>query len=191
VDQQGGLAPLAGDDRASGLLCSAASSPTYGNTLRHGLVTDIHHEFLDKGEDRKTGERKNEERAEPLPRLCDECKAVLPARSIVCSECGATRVAKTTVVHKDGELVEFGSGRTSSTGPTLSAKCAFFGELKWIAADRGYQPEWMAHKFKERFGEWPDSWIKNAEARPPTLGTRNWTKSRQIAFARSRAARHG
>ena len=48
-----------------------------GNTLRLGLVTDIRHEHLDDGEPRRAGERG--ERSAPLPVLCDDCKAVMPA----------------------------------------------------------------------------------------------------------------
>ncbi len=80
-----------------------------GNHLRLGLVTYIHHEHLDDGEPRK-GAAESAERAEPLPKLCDECKAVLPRQAKVCPECGFVREAKPHVIHLDGELVRLGSG---------------------------------------------------------------------------------
>ena len=58
-----------------------------GNSLRLGVVTDIHHTHLDDGKARKSG-TESKERSERLPRLCDECKAVLPATAKVCPKCG-------------------------------------------------------------------------------------------------------
>jgi DNA repair protein RadD len=157
-----------------------------GNTLRLGLVTDIHHEHLDDGAKRE-GKDDRAERSAPLPRLCDECKAVMPRMSRVCSQCGATREAKSGVVHLDGELVEFGSGQSGKLEPSLTEMADFFGELKWIATVRGYAPGWCGHKFKERFGVWPnDPRIRTASPREPSLKTKNWLRSRAIAFARAR-----
>jgi hypothetical protein len=47
-----------------------------GNHLRLGRVTDIHQTHLDDGQ-KRDGSEKKEERVEPLPKLCPECKAVL------------------------------------------------------------------------------------------------------------------
>jgi superfamily II DNA or RNA helicase len=163
-----------------------------GNHLRLGLVTDIHHDRLDDGKNRKGGMDKKAERVEPLPRLCDECKAVLPARSITCSACGATREAKTTVIHRDGELVKLGSGRAPHATPSIAAQAKFFGEVKYIGNERKYAPGWASYQFKERFGHWPnDALMRNAAARPPSLETKNWIKARQIAFARAKARANG
>ena len=156
-----------------------------GNHLRLGLVTDIHHERLDDGEPRK-GAAESAERAEPLPKLCDECKAVLPRQAKVCPECGFVREAKPHVIHLDGELVRLGSGLRSNVAPTSDAKLVFFGELKWIAQERAYASGWAMHKFKEKFGHRPDPSVKALDARQPSLKTKQWVKSRQIAFAKGR-----
>jgi hypothetical protein len=74
---------------------------------------------------------------------------------------------------------------------TVSDMAGFHGELKWFAHERGYAPGWIAHKFRERFGAWPDDpRVKFAAASPPSLKTLNWVRSRQIAYAKGRAA-HG
>ena len=157
--------------------------------LSLGLVTDIHHDRLDDGEPRRRN-AEADDRSEPLPRLCDDCKAVIPRRATRCPECGAIREAKSTVVHQDGELIELGSGRTSTLRPTLEDRAAFFGELKWIAGERGYTSGWASHKFKEKFGVWPnDPRVKFVVPTSPSLKTKNWVRSRQIAFAKARA--HG
>jgi DNA repair protein RadD len=157
-----------------------------GNHLRLGLVTDIHHDRLDDGEQRKSVSEKRDEKREPLPVLCEECSAVLRPRSKVCDQCGHHRIAKPGFDHEDGELVRFGSKPKSSGAPTDADKAQFYAELKGHAAIKGFAPGWAAHKFRERFGSWPNSldWVQPAV---PGLRVKNWITSRQIAWARARA----
>lgn len=162
-----------------------------GNTLRLGLVTDIHFDKLDDGKPRKSGDEGKKEKREPLPRLCDECKSVVPRHVENCPECGAVLLRKTTVRHSDEHLVEYGSNKSGKRKPRSEDMAAFHGELKFIAKQRGYAPGWAARQYKEHFGEWPNGLtVKTAEPREPTIATRNWVRSRQIAFAKARA-RHG
>lgn len=159
-----------------------------GNHLRLGLVTDIHHERLDDGEPKKGGDRDREKSA-PLPRLCENCSAVMPRAALVCAQCGTVREATCGVDTEDSELVEFGSGqRAAQREPTASEKRDFLGELRFIAAARGHSEGWCSHTFKEKFGHWPnDAWTRSAGPTPPSLKTRQWVRSRQIAFAKAMA----
>jgi DNA repair protein RadD len=160
-----------------------------GNHLRLGLVTDIHHERLDGGEPRKSAAA-DKEREKPLPRLCEDCSAVLPHSARVCPECGKVREVRTEIEHRDGERVELGARPTKrNAAQTLLEQEEFHGELRWIASVRGYAPGWAAHKFKQRFGLWPNDWqVRLAAPREPSLKTKNWLRSRQIAFAKARAS---
>jgi DNA repair protein RadD len=155
-----------------------------GNHLRLGMVTDIHHERLDNGEARRA---KTEGKVRTLlPRLCDECKAVLPAAAKVCPECGAVRIAKTDVVHRDGVLVELGARQSGKLAASLFDMAQFFAELRGYAQHKGYAEGWAAHKFKEKFGVWPNGVGRNVVS--PNLTTLNWIRSRQIAWAKGRRA---
>lgn len=154
-----------------------------GNSLRLELVTDIHHTHLDDGKARKS-KTEFKERSERLPRLCDECKAVLPATAKVCPECGTVRLAKTGVTHRDGHLVELGSRQSGKRQATIFDMAQFFAELRGYAQRKGYAEGWAAHKFKEKFGIWPEGVGRNVAA--PGLTTLNWIRSRQIAFAKRR-----
>jgi DNA repair protein RadD len=159
-----------------------------GNAVRLGLVTDIDHDRLDAGEKRERAEKV--ERKEPLPRLCDECKAVIPAKAEVCPVCGTKKHAVTLVQHEDGELTEYGSPHQHRRSLDGSLATGFLGELKWIARERGYAQGWIKHKFRERFGRWPfPCELARAEPGEPGLSTKNWIRSRQIAYAKARA--HG
>jgi hypothetical protein len=71
--------------------------------------------------------------------------------------------------------------------PDIAEKAAFFGELKGYATVRGHKPKWADHKYRERFGVWPnDPRIRGAASTPPSLKTKNWLTSRTIAFHKAR-----
>jgi DNA repair protein RadD len=158
-----------------------------GNHLRLGRVTDIHQAHLDDGKKRRASERKEEKR-EPLPKLCHECRAVLSYRARICFACGAQVISVTEVHEAEGELVEFGSHKSGARGSSPIDKEDFYRELKWLQAHKGHQSGWCWHKFKERFkGEQPPKWFEILEPREPSISTKNWIKSRAIAFAKIRA----
>ena len=63
----------------------------------------------------------------------------------------------------------------------------FFAELRGIARERGYKSGWAAHQFKARFGVFPPRDWNYWSALEPSLSTRRWVKSRQIAWAKSQS----
>jgi DNA repair protein RadD len=162
-----------------------------GNHLRLGMVSDIGQNHLDDGKERQNVGQRGRERSEPLPRLCEGCKAVVPRAARKCPSCGSPIHARTEVEAVDGELIELGSRRSGQ--PSIEDKAAFFGELKGHATLRGYNDGWASHKYRERFGVWPnDPRIRCAAPAPPSLKTKNWLLSRQIARAKARErAAHG
>ena len=50
-----------------------------------------------------------------------------------------------------------------------------------------YSPHWPDAMFKERFGHWPNGYDRSV-AMEPSIATRNWVRSREIAYAKRRAA---
>ncbi len=171
-----------------------------GNTRRLGFVTDIVYDTLDDGERKTAGERKEKDKT-PLPRLCEECSAVVPHKLNCCPQCGAQIVAKSNVVASEGKLVLFGSAEAGDYVPTIAEKAQFFGELKGYCEEenpkrvmRGKAPlkaSWASVQFKEKYGHWPNpDRISNAMPVSPSLKTRNWIRNRLVAYAKGRAA-HG
>jgi DNA repair protein RadD len=155
-----------------------------GNHLRLGMVTDIGQDHLDDGQKREVSAQKKE-KSEPLPKLCPECRAVLPPRARECSQCNAPVVATSMVHEAEGELVELGARRSGQA--SIEEKAIFFAELKGHATLRGHKEGWAAHKYREKFGVWPnDPRVRHARPTPPSLKTANWLKSRQIAFHKAR-----
>ncbi len=161
-----------------------------GNHLRLGMVTDIHHESLDDGEPNKS-KNKERERKEPLPKLCDHCAAVIPRGAMSCPQCGVVIEAMTDVLIRDGNLVRLGDHSPDAPRFTLGDKIKFYSELLHIARERNYSSGWVSHKFREKFKTWPNGWeFKTATPYPASLATKQWVRSRAIAFAKGRAA-HG
>ena len=158
-----------------------------GNHLRLGMVTDATQDVLDDGEAR-IGASEPRERAEPLPRLCKACKAVMPVAAKVCPCCGETAHALTSIVPKDGDLVELGGlakWRAQKNGLTEEERRTFFLELKGLKKPE-WKDGWAAAQYKERFGEWPPRRWSAYVALEPSLATRSWLKAKQIAFAKAR-----
>ena len=88
-----------------------------GNHLRLGLVTDIGQNYLDDGSQRQAANRQQRERSEPLPKVCDECRCIVPQGASICASCGAEIRARTDIESVSGELIEFGSRRAGSSNP--------------------------------------------------------------------------
>jgi hypothetical protein len=87
----------------------------------------------------------------------------------------------------DGDL-----GRVDRNGRVSAVQIdqyRFYRMLLHVGGERGYAHGWAAHKFKEKFGEWP-SW-RHADPLRPDDTTRAWVRSRQIAFARAMAKQRG
>ena len=159
-----------------------------GNHLRLGTVRDIGQSHLDDGKPRKATAKKQDAR-EPLPRLCEECRCVVPVAAKVCTGCGVVIRAKTEVQTVEGELVEFGARRSGKSMLSVEDKAAFFGELAWIAREKGYASGWAAHKYREKFGVWPNDRIRTASPRPPSVKTSGWLTSRQHSIRKGARAR--
>jgi DNA repair protein RadD len=157
-----------------------------GNALRLGLVTDIHQAHLDDGEE-SASQRKQREQAEPRPKLCAACKAVLSAAERVCFACGEPVRSLTTVKVVEGDLVELGSRQSGKRETPEWERRRFYSELLGMAEERSYSSGWAAHKFREKFAHWPNGYDR--VAMEPSVAVRNWVRSRQIAYVKGRA--HG
>jgi DNA repair protein RadD len=158
-----------------------------GAVWRHGLPEDRVVWTLDPDRGATSPEHeKRSQRAETALIECTQCSAMRMGGK-PCPACGfLPQRPPREVRFTDGDLALV-SGKAREI--SLQERVEFYAELRQIAADRQYRDGWAAHKFKERFGNFP-SWSWNNHPRrpasPPTLG---WVKSRQIAFAKSQQAR--
>jgi hypothetical protein len=59
--------------------------------------------------------------------------------------------------------------------------------LLHIRDQRGYHSKWSIAKYRERFGNWPP-FGANPTPVPPTPEVLSWVRSRNIAYAKAKAA---
>ena len=123
------------------------------------------------------------------------------SRFVDCTSCGSIRVAGERCGHcghlpqRRGDAVEYRDGdlafvdRKSRRAEKLSdpaERMRWHGMLTHIAQGRGYRAGWVAHKFREKFNQWPP--ISHVEPVAPSPEVTSWVRSRQIAWAKRRAA---
>lgn len=147
--------------------------------LRLGFVTDILHEKLDDGKTRKNAEAKPKEF---LPKECPSCAFLKPPKTLVCPACGFKTEKQTDIETGNGELSEL-TRKKKNRNDSPEEKEYFFGELKWWARTQGYSQGWASHKYKERYGVWPNSY-KNAKERVCRPETQQWIRHQQIKYAK-------
>lgn len=152
-----------------------------GTCRRLGFPTDELPLVLDDGKARVSGAAAPKEK---LPKICPSCSLLKPAGVHVCPSCGFAPVRQSDVEVEDGELVALrpGPAKISTTD-----KAAIYGQLRWIARERGYSNGWASHKFREKTGVWPNAYHGVPEFEP-TAEMRSWVRSRAIAFAKRRTA---
>jgi len=131
---------------------------------------------LDMG---KRREKKKVEAREIDPIKCPKCFAVHNPMPL-CPACGFVYPARAPIVHQAGELFKLENARAA----TREEKQLFYSALLWIAHDRHYNPGWVAHKFKAKFGVWPRGLID--APREPDSAILRWIKSQQIRYAKRR-----
>lgn len=116
---------------------------------------------------------------------CPSCGHLWPGGHIdTCPHCGYTRARRSDVVSVPGELQELGTPANAKF--TRAMKQDWYSQLVGLQIDRGYQPGWTAHKFREKFGVWPRG--LDDTPKPASLEVVRWLKSRQIAWAKARHA---
>jgi DNA repair protein RadD len=159
-------------------------------TTRLGFVTDIDHDELDDGKPRDKA--KAVEKKEPLPKECQACTYLMPARSRECPNCAHPVKPECTVFEADGELQEIMPGQLRKVATkkdwSWAEKRVLLAELKGYALDKNYKEGWAAMKYRDKFGVWPDRSMDSVPASEIiSPGTLNFIRYRNIAWAKSKA----
>ena len=104
-----------------------------------------------------------------------------------CLSCGYEPKKQSKIFCESGELVELGrNGKPAKVGQmTYTEKQEFWSGLLYYAAEREYKRGWASHKFKEKFGTWPDG-LRDYETYP-TQQVLSFIRSRNIAWAKSKS----
>lgn len=169
-----------------------------GNYLQYGpyeLIEELFTE-LDDGKIKKR-ELTTEERKERAPRECSNCHMTF--QGTLCNVCGHKPKKPTQFLAAgdldfiEGEMVEVKKPETDTRKKlnkdmTWDEKVAFYGMLKTHCSVKGMKQGWAAHKYRARFGVWPnDPRLKEAKRIPITSEVASWIKSQQIRYAKRKS----
>ena len=110
---------------------------------------------------------------------CPKCGFLWPKGTDTCPACGHVRLRLSQIAAVAGHLEELGGG----VRVQKDEKQNFYSELIWIAQSKGYNPNWAKHKFREKFGVWPQG--LSEDPKTPSQKTMNWVRSRNIAWAKA------
>jgi len=155
------------------------------NGIRMGLPDQIEYfDFSDKpAEEKRVAERKKRER-KLTP--CPSCQFLKLPKENECPSCGFAPKHSSNVIYIDGDLVEHGrNGKIALS--TRAEKQEFWSGLLYYAKERNYQRGWCSHKYKEKFGVWPQGLVDYETY--PTQTVLNFIKSRNIAWAKKKNKR--
>lgn len=156
-----------------------------GNNRRLGTVTDIYHDHLDTRTKKDKGDAYKEDKPAKKPKKCGKCGALVLAGKRACGACGEKMVSLNTVQCSDGELVEFGSKKKSKAREfTVEQKQEFYSGLLHLAREHGRSDGMAAHRYKEKFGVWPNQLKKVASF--PSSEVRAYDTHCRIKFVKSR-----
>lgn len=158
---------------------------------QHGLVGEIVWPPLNVGGRAKGGGKAFEEsEAGEKTNLCPVCDAANALDAVRCFHCDHVFPLWGVTVEQD-DLVELKPGSTPSTGDLdLDERIRLYGEFKFEANARGYNPKWARHQFKAWFGAPPtDPLILAAEPIPPGPATREWICDQRLAWVAAKRAK--
>lgn len=151
-----------------------------GNVSRFGFAEDIIPESLDDGEKRFAERNQIKDKKEPKVKDCPQCYRQMVG--IRCS-CGYEIPMKERLETDGTDLVKL--AKSANKLYTPERKSEWLGELMYYAETRGYKEGWAKHKYKEKFGVWPNK-IYPKLASGLSDDVSNWIKSKNIAQAYAR-----
>lgn len=161
-----------------------------GACYEHGPVEEITEWTLEAKT--KNGSKKAQERKErnSKPLTCMTCD-MLYRGQIKCPRCGTVPDMKK--YPKDVEYIDYDLGevcfksRKAKTKATPADKQDWYSQLIGYGREKNYKPGWAAHKFKVKFGVWPNKLQKTSKT--PTLAVLGWIRGQAARDAIARKAR--
>lgn len=149
------------------------------NHARLGFVTDIHHDRLLSGADKRQATRK--EKGEPMPKECPSCGTLKAPKVRECPSCGFTPSRQSEIETEEGELQEITKRKPK---PTMADKQAFWSMANFVDRERNKGGKLAKALYRGKFGVWPIG-LDPSPVRP-SPDFLAYERSRRIAYAKSK-----
>lgn len=133
-------------------------------------------------------QQKEKEKKEKQPKECPKCNYMKPAGQYICARCGHKPLAGENVESDESRDLDLIKGEKKVY--TMAEKQAFYSELiglkrEFMIKGKAKGEKWQDALYKQRFGVWPKGLKYTASQ--PSVETRNYVKSRMIAFAKGKS----
>lgn len=124
-----------------------------GCVMQHGLPDATREYSLE----RVQGKRSDVAVLDPLT-TCKKCRAVYPAEMTACPDCGWVSPVNPRLIQEvEGDRIEFETIEENQFEVATPERMRdVFREYAADGKARGYKPGYAAHRFKARFGRWPE-----------------------------------
>ncbi len=161
------------------------------NVRRHGRLEMPRDWMLTQGKEQVEHLDEQRRKTEKLQVACERCGYLL--NSAICSNCGYTYTPKGEAIgFLPGMLLEMTAekldhaitAKKKRATPPEESRQSWYGGFLWIAKERGYNEGWAAHKYKQKFGDWPNNLSKIAT--PPVAEVLRYEKHLRIRYAMSK-----
>lgn len=160
-----------------------------GTARRLGFPTDELPLELDDGKPKTSEGGGSAEKPKPLPKICAKCSFLKPPKVHICPACGFKPERQNEIEVEEGSLSKMRRGASKDMTPAHKAQ--FYAELKGLARERNKSQSWVLANYRAKTNEWPAPQNKNIAPTAPSQATRDWIKSRQIAWAKSKNKHDG
>jgi len=142
-------------------------------------VPDVLHQGKDEYSDRSL----TKEKPEPKVKTCPQC-----FQQMVGLRCKCGYEFKFEVELESDSLMLEKIKRKENKVVTAEQKAIWLGELLLMAKNKDYNPGWANHKYREKFGVWPNK-ISPIQATEVGADVKNWITHMNIRGAK-RAGRN-
>ena len=158
-----------------------------GNVRELGMADDLYRWRLDEGRpacENWSQKEESGEAEESKQHECEQCHHIF-SRSRICPKCGwKVPFGKRDVEATDADLVPIGRNLVERLPEGWVSHEVFYGMLRHYAKEKGRNPMWAVHTFREKAGcNPPYEWNDHALV-PPDERVSNYIKSRNIAYAK-------
>lgn len=151
-----------------------------GNVQRHGFAEHIVPVELDNGEVKFSERNQLKEKKEPKVSDCPECYQQMVG--VRCKACGYEIPIQDKLVSDETILERMNAQTKANRIYSSERKAEWLGELYYYAQTRGYSEGWAAHKYRSKFGVWPNK-IKAQLANHCSEEVKKWIQRENIRFS--------
>lgn len=156
-----------------------------GNVDRHGFAEDIIPESLDDGIQKFNEKKLVKKKKESKVKECPHCTQQMVGLRCKCGY----EIPLTEQIETTDEILQRLTPDQRNRKDTKQDKSVFYSELLLYTRSKGYKTSWASHKYRERYGVWPNMIKPQMLSNGISDETRKYITSTQIRYAkRSNAA---